>query len=207
MAKTFGEGDNSRKAKMEEHINETLIFMVQYVDDRYFDRLFERCKPLLKRAVRKRRYIKGYDNDDLWQEACECFIEVTRKYDRTRGMSFSQYVSLSLDNHFNRLVRWNNALKRKSNKEALSLDGLVAQAGQHIMGSSKELSPSEAVIVKESMSEYSEVLSRFEQTVSLLYMEGYSYDEISVRLDCPREKVMNAKHRCSQKYKNMFMKK
>lgn len=205
MNKNFGEGANFRNRKMEEHINETLIFMVQYIDDSQFDKLFERCKPLLKKAVRKKRYIKGYDQDDLWQEACECFVEVTKKYDRTRGMCFSQYVSLSLDNHFNRLRRWNNALKRKSNLEALSLDGLVDQAGQHIMGSSKELTPPDAVIVKESMSEYSEVLSKFEQIVSMLYMEGYSYDEISTELNCSREKVMNAKHRCSQKYKNLFM--
>lgn len=195
-----------RRIKPEQHINETLIFMVQHVDESRFSELFERCKPLFYRSIRK-RFIRGYDQDDLWQEACECFVEATRKYERDRGMSFSQYVSLCLDNHFNRLSRWNNALKRKSNKEALSLDGIVEQKGNQVMGTAKSLSPSEWILMQESMAEYQEALSGFEKIVSMLYMSGYNYDEIATSLRCSREKAMNAKHRCSQKYKELFFKK
>lgn len=203
MTLAFNEESAHHNWEGEEKVNQELIEMIQNGDDSKLSDLYESCNPILKRAL-SWRYIKGYEQEDLWQEASECFVEATKKYDPTRGMSFNEYLALSLDNHFSRLIRWTTALKRKSNVEALSLDGIVEQAGQHVMGISKELTPSEKVIIKEAMIEYKLNLSKFERTVSMLFMFGLSYDEIAETTQSSREKVMNAKHRSAQKYRRLF---
>lgn len=183
---------------------DALIHQIQAGNDTIFPELLEKCDYLLKKAI-YRRFVKGYEREDMYQEACVILVECIEKFDEERGMSFNQYMALSLDNHFNRLIKWNNALKRKSFKESLSLERVLEENGYQLMGPSKSIQPEDKPIVNETMEEYIEYLSSFEKEVCLYCFLGYTYDEIAEDLKCSREKVMNAKHRCTEKYRKHFM--
>lgn len=183
---------------------DALIFQIQSGDDSVFPELLDRCESILKKSIYG-KFIKGYDREDLYQEACLILVESTEKYDFERGMSFNQYVCLCLDNHFNRMIRWSNAIKRKSFRESLSLEGVLEDNGYQLVGSSKGIQPEDKPIVNETMEEYIECLSSFEKEVCLYCFLGHSYDKIAEDLNCTREKVLNAKHRCTEKYRKHFL--
>lgn len=183
---------------------DALIFQLQSGDDSVFPELLERCEALLRKSI-YRRFIKGYDREDLYQEACLILVECVEKYDFYRGMSFNQYVCLSMDNHFNRMIRWHNALKRKTFKDSVSLEGVMEEQGYQLTGRSESIQPEDKPIVNETMEEYINVLSSFEKEVLLYCYQGYSYEKIAEELKCGRETVMSAKHRCTKKYRENFM--
>lgn len=183
---------------------DALIFQIQAGDDSVFPEILERCEHILRKSI-YRKFIKGYEREDLYQEACVILVESIEKYEYGRGMSFNQYVCLCLDNHFNRLIRKSNAIKRKSFKDALSLEGVLEENGYQLVGPSKAIQPEDKPIVNETMEEYIECLSPFEKEVCLNCFLGYSSDKIAEDLKCTREKVLNAKHRCTEKYRKYFM--
>ncbi|SFC71684.1 RNA polymerase sporulation-specific sigma factor [Alkalibacterium subtropicum] len=185
-------------------IVDSLIIEIQSGDASLFPDLLERSEVLLRKAT-YRRFIKGYERDDLYQEACLILVEAVEKYEPDRGMSFNQYVCLCLDNHFNRLIRKSNAIKRKSFKESLSLESILEENGYQLAGPAKTLQPEDKPIVNETMEEYIKYLSSFEKDVCLYCFLGHSYEKIAEDLGCTREKVMNAKHRCTEKYRKHFM--
>lgn len=185
-------------------INDSLIFQIQSGDNTAFPLLFERCQPLIRRAT-FRRYIKGYDREDLYQEACLVLVESFQKYDVKKGMSFNQYACLCIDNHFHRLIRWNNAMKRLSIRNSLSLEGVMEDNGFQLVGPSHTIQPEDRPIIEETVDDYLTCLSPFEKEVCLNCYLGYSYDDIAEKLKCSRKMVVNAKHRCTEKFRKYFL--
>lgn len=183
---------------------DTMVVQIQSGDYSLFPDVLERSDALLRKST-FRRFIKGYERDDLFQEACLILVEAVEKFDRNKGMSFNQYVCLCLDNHFNRLVRKSNAIKRRSFKESLSLETILEDKGYQLADPSKTIQPEDKPIVNETMEEYIKYLSSFEKDVCLYCFLGYSYEKIAKDLDCTKEKVMNAKHRCTEKYRKHFL--
>ncbi|MER2064089.1 MAG: sigma-70 family RNA polymerase sigma factor, partial [Alkalibacterium sp.] len=181
-----------------------MVLKIQTGDAALFQDLLERSEGTLKKAT-YRRFIKGYDWDDLYQEACLILVESVEKFDPNRGMSFNQYVTLCLDNHFNRLIRESNALKRKAFKESLSLESILEENGYQLVGPSKSIQPEDLPIVNETMEEYIGYLSSFEKEVCLNFSLGHSYEKIAEDMNCTKKKVMSAKHRCTEKYRKHFM--
>jgi len=185
-------------------IVDSLILQIQSGDPSLFPDVLQRSEAILRKSTYG-RFVKGYEREDLYQEACLALVEAVEKYETDRGMSFNQYFSLCLDNHFNRLIRKGNAVKRKAFKESLSLEGVLEENGYQLAGPSKTIQPEDKPIVNETMEEYIQYLSSFEREVCLYCFLGYSYEKIAEDLECTREKVMNAKHRCTEKYRKHFL--
>lgn len=191
---------------MEEKINssELLVFMLKNVDGDPFILLADICKPIVIRAI-KRRYIRGFDNDDFWQEANQVLVESIAKYRFEEDMKFLQYYSMQLENHLNMLVRKETALKRRSIKEATSYDALSDLKSVHFHSASGyDATPEETAIVKETLDEYMQDLSNFEKEVFFFYIGDIPYSEIAEILKCDRDKVQNAIYRCGVKLKKLI---
>lgn len=185
-------------------VADTLIQRIQSGESHLYSLLFEQCQPIIKRTT-YRRYIKGYERDDLYQEACLVIVQASQKYESNKGMNFNQYVCLCIDNHFHRLIRWNNAVKRQSIRESLSLEGVIEEKGYQLAGFAQSVQPEDGPIINETVEEYLASLSPFEKKVCLNCYLGYSYDDIAEKLNCTRSKVLNAKHRCTEKYRKLFL--
>lgn len=185
-------------------IADTLIQRIQAGESELYSVLFEECEPIIKRTT-YRRYIRGYERDDLQQEACVVIVKASHDYECNKGMNFNQYVCLCIDNHFHHLIRWNNALKRRSMRESLSLEGVIEDYGYQLVGFAQSGQPEHKAIIDETLEEYLSCLSFFEKKVCLDCYRGYSYEDIAKRLNCTRSKVLNAKHRCTEKYRDLFL--
>ncbi|GAA0360887.1 hypothetical protein GCM10008932_11940 [Alkalibacterium iburiense] len=184
-------------------ITDALVLKIQSGETDLYPLLMDRCKSLLTRST-YRCFIKGYDREDLYQEASLVLILSVKRFVLNKGMSFNQYVSLCLDNHFNRLMRMNNTIKRKSDRESLSLDSIIEETGYHLIGKSDNIDPSSVPIMKETLEEFFTDLSPFERKVYEYQYLGYSYDQIAEMIPCDREQAMSARHRCTDKFKRHF---
>jgi RNA polymerase sporulation-specific sigma factor len=54
------------------------------------EEILERLKPLIYSAVR--RYVSGWDKDDLYQEACLTVIQCIKEFDPQKGVPFLAFV-------------------------------------------------------------------------------------------------------------------
>lgn len=183
--------------------SDSLVFRMQAGDPTAFPQLLERTVEILTRST-YRYFIKGYEREDLYQEACLVLIEAIDKYMPDKGLSFNQYVNLCLDNHFNRLIRFNNTQKRKSMFDSVSYEDLVEEHGYQFPGGANTFKPSEIPLVKESINDFLESLSLFEKEVYYFLCLGKSYEQISKIMDISKRRVMDARHRCARKYKEYF---
>jgi len=189
------------------NISEMLVFMLQKVDGDPFAALIELCKPVIYNSI-ENRYIRGFDRDDFFQEAKEVLVKAVSTYRFDTDLRFIQYFNVCLENHLNMLVRKETAFKRKSSKEASSLDELREKAGYEInYGQRYEMTPELKIIARETMNEGVVALSDFEKRAFFHYLTNLSYDDIAKQLDCDREKVQNAIYRCGMKFRSLVNKK
>lgn len=184
--------------------SDCLVRRIQQGEGELFPLLLEKSEPLLKRAV-YRRFIKGFEREDLYQEACMVLVETVEKYESAKGMSFNQYACLCLDNHFHRMIRWHNAIKRQSFRDSLSLEKVIEEQGFQLVAESSVFMPADLPIIEETVDEYLTCLSAFERAVCISCYSGCSYDDTAVQLNCSRQKVINAKHRCTDKFRKLFI--
>lgn len=181
--------------------NETLLDKVHWRDVDLFNELLTVSTPITISLVTK-YFMRGYETEDMMQEARFALLESVNTYDETTGMPFLKYYHMRLTNHFNMLIRREHTDKRKANITANSLDNLMEDMGQYIQGTSCVLThPENVMIAKEAFELYMEFLSRFERKVYKLFMDGKTVKQIALTLECTETKVNNAWYRCTIKFK------
>lgn len=178
------------------NITELLIFMLKTIKGDPFTLLVEICRPVMLNAINN-RYIRGYDREDFFQEAKEVLVEAVKKYKFDTDLRFLQYYSMCLETHLNILVRKDSALKRRSIKEASSLDELFERTGvDYSLGKDYDMNPENTAIANETFGKYISDLSTFEKEVFYRYLADLSYEEIAEQLNSTKTKVQNAFYRC-----------
>lgn len=144
-------------------------------------------------------YDKGIETDDLMQEGFLALHSAVKTYHENANTSFRTYAGTCIRNRLVSAVRSVNSKKNQFNVAASSLE-----SAENIPVSS-ENEPENALIIKEDFSrlmKYIETnLSKTEQQVLLLYLDGKSYDEISQTLEISKKSCDNAMQRVRQKLK------
>lgn len=180
---------------------ELLVLLIQNLKGDPFERLMNRCMPVTKSLTNK-YYLGSYEKDDLLQEAHQILIKAADEFDIRDNLPFLQFYHMMLTNHLNRLLRAELAHKRRANANPASLDELVEAGGVHIQGVAPSVSnPEDVTIVKEMFANYFIELSPFEEDVFLLFLKGYTTEEIAKKLEYKKIQVKNAVYRCSVKLK------
>lgn len=178
-----------------------MVLVLQSVDGDIYEALIEACKPVIYKAINS-RYISGYDQDDLFQEASMVLMKSIESYRFDTDMRFLPYYSHCLMNHFNSLGRKSLANKRKSLNSAVSMDYVSEQSGTEVVHSafvSPDCDPADHSIALETYKEYTSNLSKFELKVFKLYLLNHSFDYIAQTLGVDVSKVKSAIYRCSNK--------
>lgn len=185
------------------NITELLIFMLKTIEGDPFNLLVESCRPVMLNAINK-RFIRGYDREDFFQEAKEVLVETVKKYKFDTDLRFLQYYSMCLETHLDNLVRKESALKRRSIKEASSLDEFYEKTGiDYSTGNGYDMNPENKAIANETFGEYLLDLSTFEKEVFYHYLTDLSYEEIAEQLNSTKTKVQNAFYRCGMKFRRL----
>lgn len=182
--------------------DEELILMIKNGDGYPFKILFKRYHPLVTKMTRE-YYLKSYELEDLWQEARIVFHKAIQTYDQDKGHTFGNFYKLNFKHHIFSLIRKDMAKKRKIEKIAESLDGMIEKgiSPQYITNGKEGLSALDILQVKEKLAGYHHTLSKFEQKVFSLYLKNNEVDKIAEQLQCDSLQIKNALDRCKRKLK------
>lgn len=157
------------------------------------------------RSIARSYFLAGGDAEDLIQEGMIGVIKAIAEFGDERSASFKTFAVHCIRNRIYSAIR---ASKRDKHSPLNDYVPISASEDSGIEGfaySPIEASdPVEQVISEETYAELfkalSGLLSKFEQKVLGLYLEGLSYGEISEKLSKPQKSVDNAVQRIRRKF-------
>lgn len=152
---------------------------------------------LVSRLVRP-FFLRGGDQDDLYQEGMIGLLKAIRSYDPGKNDSFEAYATLCIRSRLYDAVRTDASGFRREEDARAKLQQLTPLPGEsHYPDPEAECLANESA--KEIQAALHGLLSPFEASVLDPYLEGYTVNEIAVRLARPQKSVDNAVRRIRQK--------
>lgn len=179
--------------------NEEMVAAMKEGQMEYFEPLFYRFSPLIKKYM-KDYFLEYVEFEDLMQEARLVMLDAVERYDSEKGMRFSGYYRLVLQHHIYGIIRKENAYRRKSDRRAVSFDQLLETSHSVQMKFVDFQTPEYLLTLKETYEDYGALLSSFEKEVYLLFIRGLSIKSIASNLNVEYVRVKNALERCRQKF-------
>lgn len=159
------------------------------------------------RSFTRPYFLAGGDSEDLIQEGMIGVVKAISEFDEAHHTSFKTFAVSCIRNRIYSAIR--HAMRGKN----IPLNNYVSIGNPQDSAISLENAsfasdvcsdPVELVIGEESYRELlkavSGLLSKFEQKVLGLYLEGLSYGEISERVSKPQKSVDNAVQRIRRKF-------
>ncbi len=170
-----------------------LIRKAKKGDQSALNEIFSAYKGLVLSFANK-FYIVGGDKDDLLQEGMLGLYFAVIDYDENKG-SFPAFVKLCVARRIIKAVKESGAQKNKPLADYLEID-----SAEQI---TDENTPFENLVKKEFSQKYNKIvqekLTPLENQVCTLFAEGYSYDDISVKLHKSYKAVDGALQRARKK--------
>lgn len=194
------------------YTDEELIVLCQKGEDAAIDFLLEKYKPLVRKKART-LYLIGGDNDDLIQEGMIALYKAIRAFDESRQSSFANYAALCIDHQLFNIIKGANRLKNSPLNTYISLYSPMNSES----GNSREtladtlqpmelINPEDIVIDRENVTDIETAiekrLSKLEQDVVSLYIDGCDYQQIAAILNKSPKSVDNALQRIKHKLSN-----
>ena len=164
----------------------SLINLVRQGSDEAFSELVALYQPMMKKQICG--FVNSYIRyDEAFSEACVALHRAAKSYDVTRsdGITFGLYARICI---YRRLCDLSEKCARDASLVDLDVELISTDGGieQRIVG-------------RERMALYLEkargVLSEYEYSVFILYIDGYSISEIAKKLGRDTKSVENAKSR------------
>ena len=156
-----------------------------------FNELTEAYKPLIESMTDKYcRLAEGFgaEREDLHQEASLAFYRAVMSYDvSSEGVSFGLYAKICIRNRLVSLVRSYSRRARAEKKSAVENKNTDARVREHSFD------------MEELRTISSDLLSKKEREIFLMYAEGKSYKEISEALNISLKSVDNGLLRAMRK--------
>ena len=167
--------------------------------DEAFEIIVSRYMGLISTAAKKYRGMSAdTDDSDMLQEGMVALLAACRSYDADKGMSFKNYLMLCVENRYRSMLR---AATRKGSVPARNIISIEDEQEAAVDPTATSLP--ELVETKEYIGSLHRVLrdslSDLEYKVAILYLSGYTYREISEKLNVSQKTVDNAHTRIRQK--------
>lgn len=158
----------------------------------------------LVRACARPFFLAGGDSEDLIQEGMFGLLSAIRQYDAENGASFHTFAEQCIKNRILSAIRSASRLKHFPLNDGLSLEQLSEDALPFAaIPAYAQPSPEELVLARESKEElysaFHHRLSKLENKVLDLYLDGLSYQDIAQRLGKDAKAVDNAVQRIRRK--------
>lgn len=180
--------------------DEELAFLAK-TDENALERLMEKYKPLINAQARS-YFLNSGDASDLVQEG---MIGVFKAITSFNGKSsFKTYVYTCIRSNIITAVKKSNRIKHKPLNNYLSLSGFDGDdEDKTLLISDKNFDPEKNYIEKEEEKELKnkikESLSAFEHQILILYLQGFSYADISKKTNKKEKSIDNAIQRIRRK--------
>jgi len=163
------------------------------------DYLLDKYKYMVRKKARV-MFIIGGDTDDLIQEGMIGLYKAIRDYNPEKEASFLHFATLCINRQIYTAINASQRKKHSPLNSSVSLFG----SGEHPEVYADDLgNPERLFIAKENIEDIEKVLeknlSKYEQGVLRLYVEGNDYNEIAEIMDKKPKSIDNAIQRIKNK--------
>ena len=180
------------------------------IEDKKFKEIIENLKPNIEKLANK-YYIAGYDKEDIYQESYIGAISAIKYFDPNKNNNFYAFANLTIERRIIMLLKKSKRQKNLSLNSALSLDSRLNHNTDTNFLDVLNTNYSEDFVENLKSSEILDIkkeklinkLSKMEKEVFNLYLNGYSYKEISKKIGKDEKTVDNALQRIKNKSKNI----
>ncbi|SFE41990.1 RNA polymerase, sigma 30 subunit, SigH [Lentibacillus persicus] len=165
------------------------------------------------RAKARTYFIIGADKEDIIQEGMIGLYKAIRDYDGDKLSSFKAFAELCVTRQIITAIKTATRQKHAPLNSYVSLDKPIYDDESDrtlldIVAESKTFDPQELLLKRERFTDMegklSELLSSLEKEVLRLYMDGCSYQEISVKLKRHVKSIDNALQRIKRKLEQLL---
>ncbi len=177
--------------------------------DDIMDYIMEKYKPLVRKKTNA-LYLIGGENDDLVQEGMIGLFKAVRDYNADREASFYHFAELCINRQLYSALSASNRKKHAPLNSYVPFSVERNENGillEELLMSSNTENPEQMVIEQEVWEEFQKLLwnrlSRMEQRVLKLYLEGKPYTKIAELMDKTPKSIDNALQRIRQKIGEM----
>lgn len=192
-----------------DHLNEELIVeQARKGDPRAQELLIKKYKNFVRSKARS-YFLIGADREDIVQEGMIGLFKAMRDYQPDKVTSFKSFAELCIKRQIITAIKTATRQKHIPLNSYVSLNKPVYDDESDrtlydvMTTNSKELNPEHLVIKREELSQIEEkmgeVLSDLEWKVLNAYLEGKSYQEISIEMNKHVKSVDNALQRVKKK--------
>lgn len=198
---------NHRRHEYDLHSDEELVESVRVGDSEALEYLINKYRNFV-RAKARSYFLVGADREDIIQEGMIGLYKSIRDYRGDKLTSFKAFAELCITRQIITAIKTATRQKHIPLNSYVSLDKPIYDEDSDrtlldVIESSRVQDPEELMINKEEFSgledKMSEVLSDLERKVLMLYLDGRSYQEISVDLDRHVKSIDNALQRVKRK--------
>ncbi|GGD26986.1 RNA polymerase sigma-H factor [Pontibacillus salipaludis] len=191
----------------EQMSDEDVVVYVHKGDSRALEHLINKYKNFV-RAKARTYFLIGADREDIVQEGMIGLYKAIRDYQEDKLSSFKAFAELCVTRQIITAIKTATRQKHIPLNSYVSLDKPIYDEESDrtlldVIAGAKALDPEELVINQERFGdmEYkmSELLSDLERKVLSLYLDGRSYQEISVDLNRHVKSIDNALQRVKRK--------
>ena len=179
--------------------DEELLAQFRSGSDDAFEKLASRYLGLISSSAAKYRGVSAdTDSGDMVQEGMVAMLSACRSYNSEKGMSFKNYLMLCVENRYRSLMRAANRKGAVPAQNIISIEDEQDTAFDPTASSLPELLESKEYIDALRCT-LKNRLSELEYKVAIMHLSGYTYKEISERLNISLKSVDNAQTRIRQK--------
>lgn len=192
------------KKDYESYSDEELIRMMREGDREVAEYLAEKYKSLVRKKART-LYLVGGDTEDLIQEGMLGLFKAMQDYSPDRSASFLTFAGTCIDRQLYSAIAVSNRKKHLPLNSYLSLSAGEWESQERM---SVEQNPEEMVIDQENVriirAKIEARLSKFENQVLSLYLDGADYVRIARLLGKSPKSIDNALQRIRTKIKYLI---
>ncbi|KGX85399.1 RNA polymerase sporulation sigma factor SigH [Pontibacillus litoralis] len=187
--------------------DEEVVVLVHKGDSRALEHLINKYKNFV-RAKARTYFLIGADREDIVQEGMIGLYKAIRDYQKDKLSSFKAFAELCVTRQIITAIKTATRQKHIPLNSYVSLDKPIYDEESDrtlldVIAGTKALDPEQLMINRERFGDMetkmSELLSELEREVLALYLDGQSYQEISVELNRHVKSIDNALQRVKRK--------
>ena len=188
--------------------DEELLRQLRQGRNEITDYILEKYKPLVRRQANA-MYLIGGETEDLIQEGMIGLFKAIRDFQENHDASFYHFAEICINRQLYSALAASNRKKHIPLNSYISLSAQETVNGrmmeEEILGHSE--SPEQMLIEREVWEEFRRRLtgnlSKMENQVLHLYLDGNNYIQIAKRMDKSPKSIDNALQRIRQKVRQM----
>jgi RNA polymerase sporulation-specific sigma factor len=187
--------------------DEELIAKLRQGENDVTDYILEKYKPLVRKCTNA-MYLIGGETEDLIQEGMIGLFKAIRDYRDDRDSSFFHFARLCINRQLYSAIESSNRKKHMPLNSYISLSTQEVEEGMTVEPLYSQVqSPEQLVIEQELWEEFKNRLtgnlSKMENRVLQLYLDGNNYIQIAEQMNKSSKSIDNALQRIRQKIRQI----